>query len=203
MTFEQAIKRMLDIKQQIRELANTDDKRRREIRDDPNLTPKAQALALENLTSENEAKRRKLMTDYDGARKLAEQHTKTVRESSNVDPQAQARVHDLRRRGHDLPQQLTRAEETGDAAMLFAIRAEARYFGDGERFSEGQEIVRRCERALAQLGHTSERLVLEAEQAGQGFREVSEFTAKSLHGTALPEDRMRMAFALGEGKEAD
>ena len=203
MTFEQAIKRMLDIKQQIRELANADDQRRRQIRDDPNLTKKAQALALENLTAENEAKRRKLMAEYDSARKVAEQHTKTVRENSNVDPQAQARVHELRRQGYNLPQQLTRAVETGDAAMLYALRAEARYFGDGKQFSEGQEIVRACDRALAQLGHTPERLVLEADEAAQGFREVAEFTAKALHGTALPEDRMRMAFALGEGKEAD
>lgn len=199
----QAIRAMREAKQQIRQLGNEDTARRREIRNDRDLTSEARAIALRKLTEENRAKVASLRQKYNQAKANAERFAKHVENVINVDPEARARVRELLDEGFAPSQIRQRARDLGDHKALTALLIEMRWFGAGGQFADSRETIDACHRDLAELGHgdisENSRLVLDADVAKKGAPETAAFAETAIDGS--PSDvsmaRLRMAFADG------
>jgi hypothetical protein len=129
--------------------------------------------------------------------------SREVRSARHVDESAARRVRELL--GSLTPGAvLDRAVEVGDPDMLAALRQELLWWAPStDGFAEAPDLIARADQALADLGVGHEevhnRAVVELARTAAPLPEITEFASKAAEGTASPEDRLRMAYAKGDG----
>lgn len=200
-------------KKALHDLARQDERRKREIESDPDLTTEGRKIALRQHREALTEKRRKIRAKIDKAAARAEQIRRQthVNRPSNEDGRARARQ--LLDQGYAFDVLLARAEKYGDDDLAAGLQAELFYLGDGDKFSDEagvdvEALAAECDRVLAGIArHENERdtsrLLLEIADASRGVKEVDEFTVKQIRGEAKPSDRLKMAYALGPDQQGE
>jgi hypothetical protein len=113
-------------------------------------------------------------------------------------------VHELLGRGMKASQILDQAVKVGDGEMVQALRAEMMWHGDRSGFADALETISACDRTLAEMGKGNEaehnRALVEIAELRKPLEARDEYAAKAVHGMATPADKLRKAYATGEGR---
>jgi hypothetical protein len=179
----------------------------RAIDDDPELTTDQKRRRKTQAQLDGQQKIRKLDAEIAHAAREAEEAAHEERRDRPLDPQAQARVRDLRARKVSVGSIRSRAKQNRDAETLAALRAELLYFDLDGDFADTRKIVAEIDRDLAEIGEGVEaannRAIVELGDALAASDAVGEFALKKTLGQAAPVDRLRMAYATSAGRERD
>lgn len=176
-------------------------RRRREIRENSDLTAEAKNIALRKLNLEGKAEHDRLTTEIERHHRRAREYEKLVRANRPVEDSARIRVERLLAQGLAYNQVIDRARELGDAETVAALRWEAMYHGDKHGFADASSTVAACDQALAQIALGDERDVnrglVRIAEATRTLRETGEYSAKVQLEQDTPRDLLTVAYALG------
>lgn len=199
-------------KKALRSLARGDEQRRREIKEDADLTTEGRAIARRHQRQQVEKQQREIRGKIEKARERADR----IRQQTHVHrpgiEDGRARARRLLEQGYAFDVLLARADKYGDDELAAGLQAELPYLGDGDKFADEvtdiDGLAKECDRVLARIArHSSERdtsrLLLEIAEASRGIEQLEEFTAKSIRGEAKPTDRLKLAYALGPDQQGE
>jgi hypothetical protein len=177
------------------------------IREDPELTAEQKRRRIQEARFKSQKEMSKLDAEIAHAAREGEEATHEEHRDRKLDPAAHARVRDLLAQGVAPVTIRERAAKQRDPEMLAALRTALLYFNLDGDFADTQKLVNAIDRDLADVGEGVEadnnRAIVELDDALQRSPAVREFAWKKTMGEAKPLDRLRMAFATGQGKERD
>lgn len=172
------------------------------------LTEAQKEIRTKRVRREYARKFEQLKTAANTAFGSAQEAVREMRVNRLLDAGAQGRVRRLLERGLAPSKVLERAVELKDADTIAALRAEALYWGDGDKFIDAIKTIEACDRALAEVGTGNEaehnQAALDLAELSGGLPEIERFAALSVQDAAKPgRDRLRLAYALIDEERGD
>lgn len=181
--------------------------RRREIENNPELTPEQKRGQIGRLEEEALAKHHKFNREIVKLQKEGKEWAKRVRADWPVDAAMVTRVRELRREGVAPDTILKHAADLGDAQMVAALRADMLWFKGEDGFADASDTIHACERVLAEIGRGGEADVnfglVRLEEATETVAAVDLYAGKTVIGHDTPHDTLTMAYATGAGRVDD